>query len=69
VLLKFSLLKITTCVGWYVVQCGEQFRDLPLRVCGVQSAGKSGDQLSVGSRRAGVKSGERCAWQCVWFGE
>ena len=60
-------MKYTTCVGRCVAQCGEQFRDLPLRVSGVQSAGKSGDQLSVGSRLVGVKSGGRCVWQCVWL--
>jgi hypothetical protein len=67
-LLKFSLLKIATCVERYGARFGEQFRDLPLRVSGVQSAGKSGDQLSVDSRRDGAKSGVRCVWQCVWLG-
>jgi len=67
-LLKYSLLKIATCVERYGARFGEQFRDLPLRVSGVQSAGRWSDQLSVGSRLDDAKSGGRCVWQNVWLG-
>jgi hypothetical protein len=57
-----------TCVERYGVRFGEQFRALLRRVCGGQSAGKSVDQLSVGSRLDDAKYGVRCVWQSVWLG-
>ena len=68
VYLKLFSLKYATCVERSGARCGEQSRVLQGRVCGGQCGAKSGDQLSVDSRRVGAKSGGRCVWQNVWPG-